>query len=86
MRVIFLGPPGAGKGTHARIFSGKHTMTHIAAGDTLSRHIRGNTEAGQKAKSIIKKGELFPDQLINNMMNEEIRRTKMSGGKFILDG
>ena len=86
MRLILLGPPGAGKGTHARILAEKHKLAHIAAGDTLRRHIRGNTQAGKKAKSIIEKGELVPDSLINDMMNEEIWRTQMHGARFVLDG
>lgn len=85
MRFVFLGPPGAGKGTHAKILSEKYGLDHLAAGDCLRRHIRGNTELGLKAKSFIEKGSLVPDPLVNEMIFFEIRRAQGKKG-FILDG
>lgn len=86
MRVIFLGPPGAGKGTHAKILASNFHLAHLAAGDCLRRHIRGNTKIGQKAKDIIERGELVPDNLVNEMMEEEIWRSRSLYRGFILDG
>ncbi len=86
MKVIFLGPPGAGKGTHAKIIAESYKLAHLAAGDCLRRHIRGNTNLGIKAKDIIEKGSLVPDQLVNEMMEEEMWRSKTMHKGFILDG
>lgn len=86
MRLVFLGPPGAGKGTHAKIFGEKHDLAHLAAGDCLRRNIRENTELGKQAKDIIENGELVHDDLVNQMMAEEIRKAKGGNAGFILDG
>lgn len=86
MRLIFLGPPGAGKGTHAKLLAEKLRLAHIAAGDCLRRRIRGGTDLGKKAKGIIDKGDLVPDKLVNEMMEEEIWRSKTLSKGFILDG
>lgn len=86
MRLIFLGPPGAGKGTHAKLLAEKLRLAHIAAGDCLRRHIRGGTPLGKKAKGIIDKGDLVPDKLVNEMMEEEMWRSKTLSKGFILDG
>ncbi len=76
MRIVFLGPPGAGKGTHAKILAEKYHLAHLAAGDILRRHIRGETDLGKKAKDIIEKGELVSDKLVNEMMEEEMWRSR----------
>lgn len=85
MRLILLGPPGAGKGTHARLLSEKLGAPHLATGEILRQQIRNKTPLGLKAKDIIEKGGLVPDQLVNEMMLEEIRRIGLAAG-FILDG
>jgi adenylate kinase len=85
MNLVLLGPPGAGKGTHAKILSEKLKAPHLAAGDILRQHIREKTELGVKAKDIIERGELVSDDLVNAMMEEEIGRAGFSKG-FILDG
>lgn len=86
MRLIFLGPPGAGKGTHAKTLAEKNLLAHLAAGDCLRRHIRNETKIGKKAKSVIEKGELVPDNIVNDMMEEEIFRTRTLYRGYILDG
>lgn len=86
MKVIFLGPPGAGKGTHAKIIADTYKLAHLAAGDCLRRHIKGNTALGAKAKDIIEKGALVPDQLVNEMMEEEMWRSRTMFRGYILDG
>src|SRR3989338_3031718 len=85
MRLVFLGPPGAGKGTHAKILSEKHQITHLATGDILRRHIREKSVLGRKAKDVIERGELVSDSLVNDMMFHEIERIDDQKG-FLLDG
>ncbi|HOE68249.1 MAG TPA: adenylate kinase [Candidatus Omnitrophota bacterium] len=87
MNLIFLGPPGAGKGTHAEMLSKSMRLSHLAAGDILRRNIREGTALGMQARDIMARGELVPDTLVNNMMFAEIRELRAKGAKgFILDG
>ncbi len=85
MKLILLGPPGAGKGTHARILSEKYHAPHLATGEILRQQIREKTPLGRKAKDIIEKGGLVPDQIVNAMMFQVMGRIGTEGG-FILDG
>ena len=85
MKMILLGPPGAGKGTHAKILADKFQAAHLATGDILRKHIRETTDLGKQAKDIIEKGGLVPDDLVNKMMFEEISKAGVNKG-FILDG
>ena len=85
MKLVLLGPPGAGKGTHAEILSKKYQSPHLATGQIFRQHIQEKTNLGVKAKDIIEKGGLVPDQLVNEMMFEEMARLGDSNG-FILDG
>lgn len=85
MRLIFFGPPGAGKGTHAQILSGRWKVPQLATGDILRRHIREGTELGKRAKAIIERGELVPDALVNELMTGPLAKPEASRG-FILDG
>lgn len=85
MRLVLLGPPGAGKGTHARILSEKYRVPHLATGEILRQHTRKETPLGKKAKDIIERGGLVSDDLVNEMMLDEMRRSGISKG-FILDG
>ena len=84
MRLIFFGPPGAGKGTHARILSEKWGVPQLATGDILRRNIREGTALGKKAKAILEKGELVPDALVNELMIDQLKNEASHG--FILDG
>ena len=84
MRMILLGPPGAGKGTHAKILSEKYNAPQLSTGEILRAHIRNNSELGKKAKSIIESGGLVSDDLVNAMMFDEMKNFGNSG--FILDG
>lgn len=85
MKLVFLGPPGAGKGTHAKILAQKHSLEHIAAGDIFRKHIREKTPLGMKAKDTIEKGELVSDALVNEMVFSEMRKAGLDKG-FLLDG
>jgi adenylate kinase len=85
MKLVFLGPPGAGKGTHAKILSEKHGIAHLATGDILRRNIQQQTPLGLKAKDVIERGGLVSDDLVNAMMLQEIQNLGNNQG-FILDG
>ncbi|MBI4710919.1 MAG: adenylate kinase [Candidatus Omnitrophica bacterium] len=85
MNLIFLGPPGAGKGTHAKVVCEKYGVLQLAAGDILRKNVKEGTSLGLKAKAVMERGELVSDELVNNMMFEAIRGLKSSKG-FILDG
>jgi adenylate kinase len=84
MRMVLLGPPGAGKGTHAKVMSERLQLVHLATGDILRQHIKQKTPLGQKAKDVIEKGGLVSDDLVNAMMFEEI--AALGTRSFILDG
>ncbi len=85
MNLIFLGPPGAGKGTHAKVVCAKYGVIQLAAGDILRKNVKEGTPLGVQAKAVMERGELVSDELVNNMMFDEIRKLKNSKG-FILDG
>ncbi len=85
MRVVLLGPPGAGKGTMAKILSRRLEVPHISAGDILRANIQNKTDLGKKAVAYVDKGQLVPDQLVIEMMRERLRQRDASSG-FILDG
>ncbi|MBU2493031.1 MAG: adenylate kinase [Bacteroidetes bacterium] len=85
MQIIFLGSPGVGKGTQAKILSKKLNITHISTGDMLREAISHGTEVGLKAKEIVDKGELVPDDLMGQIVKEILMEDKCKNG-FILDG
>ena len=85
MQIIFLGSPGVGKGTQAKILSSKLKLAHISTGDLLREAIAHKTELGLKAKEIVDKGELVPDDLIGRIVKDVLLEEKCKKG-FILDG
>ncbi|MFA6600104.1 MAG: adenylate kinase [Candidatus Omnitrophota bacterium] len=85
MKLVLLGPPGAGKGTHAKKLGGAYGLRHLATGDILRQEIRGGTELGGRAKGVIEKGGLVSDDLINEMMAKQIESGGADKG-FLLDG
>jgi len=85
MIIIFLGPPGAGKGTQCKVLVERYRMNHLSSGDCLRRERRNNTELGQQAQSYMDKGQLVPDELIVAMMMKEIEKTGVGAG-VVLDG
>ena len=85
MRLVLLGPPGAGKGTQARMLEGKLQVPQIASGDLLRAAVRDQTALGIHAKSFMDKGELVPDDLVLGMIVQRLDRPDAHGG-FILDG
>jgi len=85
MRIIFLGPPGAGKGTHAQVLSKELDAVHVSTGDMLRESLRAATPLGLKAKAYMEKGELVPDEVVIAMVAERLSKPDAKKG-FILDG
>ena len=85
MRIVFLGPPGAGKGTQAETISKKKKIPHMSSGNLLREAVEAGTETGIKAKYYIEKGLLVPDQIVVDIIKDRIVRDDFKAG-FILDG
>ncbi len=85
MRVILLGPPGAGKGTQASRIADAYTIPHISTGDILRSNAREGTELGLEAKRFMDNGELVPDQLVMRMVGDRLREPDAASG-FLFDG
>ena len=85
MRIVLLGPPGAGKGTQARRLMDKYGVAQIATGDLFRMHVKEQTPIGQKVDAILKAGSLVPDQITIDMMSERLDQPDCAKG-FILDG
>ena len=83
--VIFLGPPGAGKGTQAKELAQKYGVPHLSTGDMLRENIAKGTPLGAKAKPLMARGELVPDSLVLKMVAARIERPDCSHG-FVFDG
>ncbi|MDD5005556.1 MAG: adenylate kinase [Candidatus Omnitrophica bacterium] len=85
MILILFGPPGAGKGTQAKLLSDYLKIPHISTGDILRQHVKDGSLLGKKAKAYMDKGELVPDALVTDMIFERMQRPDANKG-FILDG
>jgi adenylate kinase len=85
MRLLFLGPPGAGKGTQARELAREWGVPHVATGDMLREAMTAGTPLGREAKQFYDRGELVPDDVILKMVAERFQRPDAAQG-FILDG
>lgn len=83
--VIFLGPPGAGKGTQAKLVSSHYGVPHLSTGDMLRENIQLGTPLGLLAKPVMERGDLVPDDLILRMVEERISRADCNTG-FVFDG
>ncbi len=84
-RLIFLGAPGAGKGTQAQTLADYWQIPHISTGDILRGAMQERSPLGIKAQTYVDRGELVPDQLILNMVEERLKQPDASSG-WILDG
>ncbi len=84
MRIVLLGAPGAGKGTHCKRIVSKYGVLHLSSGDILRRERAEGTELGKKAQSYMDAGTLVPDDLIVEMMSKAVKGAPESG--YVLDG
>ena len=85
MRVVLLGPPGAGKGTQAQIIAGELNVPAISTGDIFRANVSGKTELGQKAKTYMDAGDLVPDEITVAMVKDRLAEPDAKAG-FLLDG
>ena len=85
MRLILLGPPGAGKGTQASAIVERYAIPHISTGDIFRENIKKGTELGKKAKEYMDKGLLVPDELVISIVEDRLQKEDCKEG-FLLDG
>ncbi len=85
MKFVFLGPPGAGKGTQAELLSDKYAVAHISTGDLLRKAIKEHAPLGIKAKRFMEQGELVPDDIVVALIKDALGTREARKG-FILDG
>src|SRR3989337_3996985 len=85
MMIVFLGPPGAGKGTQAETISKGKSIPHISSGNLLREAVDADTKTGIKAQYYIEKGLLVPDQIVVDIIKDRILKNDCKAG-FVLDG
>jgi adenylate kinase len=85
VRLVLVGPPGAGKGTQAAVLSEKLGVPHISTGELFRAHVGQQTELGREAKRYLDAGELVPDAVTNEMVRERLAEPDAQDG-FLLDG
>ena len=85
MRVVLLGPPGAGKGTQAQIIAARLNVPAISTGDIFRANVSGHTELGQQAKAYMDAGDLVPDEITVAMVSDRLAEPDAKAG-FLLDG
>jgi adenylate kinase len=85
MRLVLLGPPGAGKGTQATVLCKNFNLLHISTGDLLRQAVKDNTAIGQEVKVYMDKGELVPDEVVTRIITQRLNTQNINAG-FILDG
>ncbi|TKA67205.1 Adenylate kinase [Friedmanniomyces simplex] len=86
MRMILIGPPGAGKGTQAPKIKERYGCCHLATGDMLRAQVAAKTELGRQAKKIMDEGKLVSDDIMVNMIRDQLENNKECKNGFILDG
>src|SRR6187402_2217520 len=85
INIILFGPPGAGKGTQSAKLIDKYSLLHISTGDLFRKHLKEGTPLGKLAQDYMTKGNLVPDQLVIDMVDDKIKSTPGIGG-IIFDG
>jgi len=85
LNIVLFGPPGSGKGTQAENIIRKYELNHLSTGDLLRAEIAGQTDLGKKAKAIVEKGELVPDEIVIGMIEKRVSAEENPKG-FIFDG
>ena len=86
MRLVLLGPPGAGKGTLAALLKESLKLVHISTGDMLREEMKKETSIGQEAKKFIEKGELVPDEFVIKLIEKKLTGGKRVEHGYMLDG
>jgi adenylate kinase len=85
MRLVLVGPPGAGKGTQAQFLAAHFSIPHISTGDIFRANLKAGTELGNQAKGFMDRGELVPDSVTNEMVKDRLTHDDVANG-FLLDG
>ena len=85
MRLVLVGPPGAGKGTQAQFLAAHYSIPHISTGDIFRANLKAGTPLGLQAKGFMDKGELVPDSVTNEMVKDRLTHDDVAHG-FLLDG
>jgi adenylate kinase len=85
MRLVLVGPPGAGKGTQAARLADKYGIPAISTGDIFRANVKGETELGREAQGYMSKGALVPDEVTNAMVRDRLAQDDVAAG-FLLDG
>jgi len=85
MRLVLVGPPGAGKGTQAQFLAAHFSIPHISTGDIFRANLKAGTELGNQAKGFMDRGELVPDSVTNEMVKDRLTHNDAVNG-FLLDG
>ena len=83
--LLFIGPPGAGKGTQAQRLCQKFSIPQVSTGDMLREARKAGTELGKRADGYMSVGQLVPDELVIDLVDDRLRRSDAAGG-FVLDG
>ena len=85
MRLVLVGPPGAGKGTQAQFLAAHYSIPHIATGDIFRANLKAGTPLGLQAQTFMDRGELVPDSVTNEMVKDRLLQDDLANG-FLLDG
>ena len=85
MRLVLVGPPGAGKGTQAQFLAAHYSIPHIATGDIFRANLKASTPLGLQAKGYMDSGQLVPDEVTNEMVKDRLTHDDVANG-FLLDG
>ena len=85
MRLVLVGPPGAGKGTQAQFLSEHYSIPHISTGDIFRANLKAGTPLGVEAQKFMDAGELVPDSVTNEMVKDRLTHADTANG-FLLDG
>lgn len=85
LRLLIIGPPGAGKGTQATLLAEAYGIPTISTGDIFRSNVSNETELGKQAKSYMDKGDVVPDSLTNSLVRDRLAQDDVTGG-FLLDG
>ena len=85
MKLLFVGPPGSGKGTQAMAVASRLGIPHISTGEMFRQHVRGGTDLGKQVQALMEAGEYVPDEVTSKMLAERLTHADVTQG-FILDG